>query len=156
MKKLTILALILLFTECKGQENEHQTSEIKKDFVTEPNGSWDVRREYDEHGNLISYDSIYSYSNIKGDSVKVNLDSIMGSFRKYFQESTPFQWKDNFSYFPKNDSLFKKNFFRDDYFFDQWERQPMDIEEMMRRMDSSRNTFLKRFHPGLMESQKED
>ncbi|MEH6513505.1 hypothetical protein [Maribacter arcticus] len=48
------------------------------------------------------------------------------------------------------------SFFLDNYFFDKWERQPMEIEEMMRRMDSTRNYYLKRFHPGLIESKDKD
>jgi hypothetical protein len=80
----------------------------------------------------------------------------MGSFRKYFKESAPIEWKYDFLFFPENDSLFMSDFFRDDYFFNQWERQPMEIEEMMRRMDSTRNYYLKRFHPGLIESKDKD
>ena len=49
-----------------------------------------------------------------------------------------------------------RDFFRDDYFFNQWERQPIEMEELMKRMDSIRNAYLKRFHPGLMESNKKD
>ncbi|MGO4917979.1 hypothetical protein [Maribacter spongiicola] len=160
MKTQLILILVLLFTACKGQEKEPITNEIEKDSVDapKPKRSWNVNREYDEQGNLIRYDSVYSYSytNIKGDSIKVNLDSIMGSFRSYFKENTPFEWENDFSFFPKNDSLFMRDFFRDDYFFDRWERKPIEIEEMMRRMDSTRNVFLKRFHPGLIESKEKD
>tara|TARA_R110000787_G_scaffold267653_1_gene374012 strand:- start:651 stop:1127 length:477 start_codon:yes stop_codon:yes gene_type:complete len=158
MKIPIIIILVMLFTACKGQEKEPLTSQTEKDSVIEPKGSWNVHREYDELGNLIKYDSVYSYSytNVKGDSLNVNLDSLMGSFRKYFKESTPFEWKDDFSFFPKNDSLFMRDFFRDDYFFNQWERQPIEMEELMKRMDSIRNAYLKRFHPGLMESNKKD
>ncbi|MEH6769070.1 hypothetical protein [Maribacter arcticus] len=158
MKTHIIVILVLLFTACKGQEKEPLTNQVEKDSVIEPKGSWNVNKEYDELGNLIKYDSVYSYSytNVKGDSLNVNLDSIMGSFRKYFKESAPFEWKDDFLFSPENDSLFMSDFFRDDYFFNQWERQPIEIEELMQKMDSTRNAFLKRFHPGLMESKKKD
>ena len=69
---------------------------------------------------------MYSYTNVKGDSLDVNLDSIMGSFRKYFKESALFECKDDFSFSPKNDTLFMRDFFRDDYFLKQWEQQPID------------------------------
>ena len=149
--------LVLLFTGCKGQENDKQEKkQVQKDTIKKPKGEWKVNREYDEAGNLIKYDSIYSYSysHIGGDSLRVNLDSIMDSFKGYFGEHRPFKWNDGFSFFPESDSLFMKDFFKDDYFFDRWERQPMDMEEMIKRMDSIRNEFLKKYHPGLMESSK--
>ena len=153
----TIFACIVLLslTACTGQQKEQQ--EGKKAAQTEvdtPKGAWEVRKEYDEYGNLIRYDSVYtwSYSNIQGDSVQVNLDSIMDRFRAHLESDSLFLWRDRFSYFPKADSLFMKEFFDEDYFFRNWEKQQQDMRELMRKMDSSRNAFLKRFHPGLMES----
>jgi hypothetical protein len=161
MKKMVFIVLISLFIGCNSQEkNKQETQEPeKKELATiEPKEKWDVKKEYDEFGNLIKYDSIYSYSysNIEGDSIKVNLDSIMNSFRGYFKENSPFNWNERFSYFPQNDSLFMNDFFQDDYFFNQWNRQPLDISRMMRQMDSTRNSFLKKFYPGLIESKKEN
>lgn len=46
------------------------------------------------------------------------------------------------------------DFFVDDYFFGQWERQPLDMEEIMKKMDSTRNAFLRKFYPGLMDSKE--
>lgn len=159
MKNVITIVLVLLFMGCKGQEKEQPQIEKneKEEKIEKPKGQWDVHREYDEQGNLIKYDSIYSYSysNIEGDSLKVNLDSIMDSFRGYFRRNTPLNWKDHFSYFPDNDSLFMKDFFREDYFFDNWERHESNMEEMIKKMDSIRNSFLKRFHPGLMESNED-
>jgi len=155
VKNIFALFLVLLFTGCKGQEKENQETE-KKEIVEQPKGEWKVNREYDEAGNLIKYDSIYSYSysNIDGDSLHVNLDSIMDSFKGYFGEHRPFNWNDGFSFFPEADSLFMEDFFSDDYFSDRWQRHPMDMEQLMKGMDSVRNAFLKRYHPGLMESQE--
>lgn len=157
MKNLIYLLLALSFIGCNGQEkNKKETKEPdkKEQETIKPKEAWDVKKEYDEFGNLIKYDSIYSYSysNIKGDSINVNLDSIMNSFKNYFDKNAPFKWQHDFSYFPQNDSLFMNDFFKDDYFFNQWNKQPLDISKMMRQMDSTRNLFLKRFHPGLLES----
>lgn len=157
MKKIAfILTFLLLFIGCNSQEKEKQETpkdEIEK-TVIEPEEKWDVKKEYDAFGNLIKYDSIYtySYSNIKGDTIQVNLDSIMNSFRGYFKENTPFKWNERFSYFPQNDSLFMNDFFKEDYFFKTWQNQHSELDKMIQRMDSSRNAFLKRFHPGLLES----
>ena len=76
----------------------------------------------------------------------------MNSFRGYFEKTAPFKMNDRLFYLPQNDSLFMNDFFKEDYFFDQWKQQPLDVEKMIRQMDSTRNLFLKRFHPGLLES----
>ncbi|NJB70389.1 hypothetical protein GGR42_000851 [Saonia flava] len=158
MKKAIAFLLLLLVAGCNGQEKEKPEikKEEKKETAEKPKGQWEVKKEYDEFGNLIKYDSIYSYSysNIEGDSLKVNLDSIMDSFRDFFDERVPFSWKDRFSYFPETDSLFMKDFFTEDYFFKNWEKQHSELQEMMKKMDSTRNAFLKKYHPGLLESKE--
>lgn len=59
-----------------------------------PNGNWQVHKEYDEQGNLVSMDSIYSYSRYSngmqlepqerdslmqkmGGSMRMNIESIV-------------------------------------------------------------------------------
>lgn len=157
MKKLIYILFALFFIGCNSQDKKKQKaqeSNNKEEQTVKPKETWDVNKEYDAFGNLIKYDSIYSYSysNIKGDSLKVNLDSIMDSFRGYFDKNTSFRQRDNFSFFPENDSLFMNDFFKEDYFFKNWKNQHSELDEMIKRMDSSRNAFLKRFHPGLLES----
>ena len=157
-KTVCTLLCLMLFLGCNSQKKEDQESQTDKNEkeIIKPQEKWDVKKEYDAFGNLIKYDSIYSYSysNIEGDTIQVNLDSIMNSFRGYFEENTPFNWNKRFSYFPQNDSLFMSDFFKEDYFFNQWNRQPLDISEMMRQMDSTRNEFMKKFYPGLMQSRR--
>ena len=157
MKSLIYIVFVLVLMGCNSPEkNKNNTQEPdKKDTtIVTPKEAWDVKKEYDKFGNLIKYDSIYSYSysNTKGESINVNLDSIMNSFRGYFEETKPFKIKDRLFYFPQNDSLFMNDFFKEDYFFNQWQKQPLDVEKMIRQMDSTRNLFLKHFHPGLLES----
>lgn len=157
MKNLIYLLFVLSFIGCDGQDKKKQETQEpnKKEKVTiKPKETWDVKKEYDEFGNLIKYDSIYSwsYSNVKGDSLKVNLDSIMDSFKGYFDKNSPFKWQHDFSFFPENDSLFMNDFFKEDYFFKTWQNQHSELDKMIKKMDSSRNAFLKRFHPGLLES----
>ena len=94
--------------------------------------------------------------NQNGESLIINLDSIMDEFRGYFNEETPYKWKKDFSYFPDTDSLFMKDFFTDDYFFRNWQEHQDEIEKMIKKMDSSRNAFLRKYHPGLIGSGKEE
>tara|TARA_R110000868_G_scaffold411308_1_gene702988 strand:+ start:912 stop:1505 length:594 start_codon:yes stop_codon:yes gene_type:complete len=158
MKNIMTILLVLLFVGCKGQEKEKLQENEKKELSEKPKQEWEVHREFDEQGNLIRYDSVYRYAfpNAEGDSVRVNLDSIMNSFRGYFDYHAPYKWNDGLSYFPKSDSLFMKDFFKEDYFYDHWKRKPLDIKEMMRKMDSTRNSFLRKYHPGLLESHEND
>ena len=160
MKKIVTLMIILVITGCNSQEKkkEQEKNEEKKITTIKPKEKWDVKRAYDEYGNLIKYDSVYSwsYSNVKGDSIQVNLDSIMDLFKGYFVKDRTFEWNDDFYYFPKNDSLFKRDFFSDDYFFRNWQYQLNEFESIIKQMDSSRNAFLRKFHPGLMESRKQE
>lgn len=159
MKTLIYILFALSFVSCNSQDKKKQDiqePEKKEQVSIKPKETWDVKKEYDEFGNLIKYDSIYSYSysNIKGDSITVNLDSIMDSFSRYFEEKTPFKMNDRLFYFPQNDSLFMNDFFKGDYFFNQWKQRPLDVEQIIKQMDSTRNLFLKRFHPGLLESKE--
>lgn len=164
MKKLISLLLVLVITGCFNQEKEKPkvegfANEIEKDkTIVKPREKWDVRKEYDEYGNLKKYDSIYSwtYSNVIGDSLRVNLDSIMDSFKRYIGEQTAFTNRDDFFYFPDNDSLFMKDFFNDDYFFRNWQSEHSELDKMIKRMDAERNAFLKQFHPGLLESKEKN
>ena len=159
MKTLAVILFVLFLTGCKGQEKEQpkkEDQEKKEAIAKVPKRQWRVNKQYDDQGNLIKYDSMYSYSysDMKGDSIMVNLDSIMDSFEGYFEQNFPFGIDDRFSYFPKSDSLFLDDFFKDDYFFDQWEKQPLDVEQMLKKMDSTRNAFLRKYHPGLLDSKK--
>lgn len=155
MKHVVAFLFILAITGCMGQEKEKDeiSKDEKQEMAQEPKGQWEVHKEYDDLGNLIKYDSIYSYdySNTKDDSIKINLDSIIDSFRGYFEDKVPFDWKRDFSYFPKTDSLFMKDFFKEDYFYKNWERHHSDIEDMIKKMDSVRIAFLRKHHPGLMD-----
>ena len=71
MKKTAFtLLFLILFLGCNSQEKENQETQTdkKEKAIIKPKEKWDVKKEYDEFGNLIKYDSIYSYSysNIEG------------------------------------------------------------------------------------------
>lgn len=156
MKNLMILFLMLSLLSCNGQEKEKkEANKDEKTSKSEPEVKWDVKKEYDEEGNLIRYDSVYTwkYSTIKGDTIHQNLDSIMDNFKRYFEYSRPYKWGNYFSYFPKNDSLLMKDFFSEEYYLRNWKRQNKELEDFIRQIDSSRNSFLRKYHPGLMKSE---
>lgn len=156
MKKIMILILVFMIVGCESQQKEKQKAKNNQqmDTIIKPKEKWDVKKEYDELGNLIKFDSIYSYSysNIDGDLMQVNLDSIMFSYKKHFENTYPFKGGEYFRFFPGNDSLFMNEFFKKDYFFKSWQKRHSDLEKMIKRMDSTRNSYLKKVYPGLIES----
>lgn len=157
MKNIIMIAFMLFaVTACNSQEKEKKDKEVNKEI--KPETRWEVKKEYDEFGNLIRYDSLYTwkYSNVRGDSIAINLDSIMDTFRKHFETTSSFKWDEYFSYFPKNDSLLMDDFFRRDYYLKNYERQDREFRDIMKQIDSSRNAYLKKYFPGLMESSKQN
>lgn len=152
-KMILILSIGIGFISCNAQESELKNEQ----HSPQPKESWSVNKKVDENGNITQYDSTYtwSYSNIKGDSMNVNLDSVMNSFESFFNTTYSFGWNEDFSFFPKPDSMLNEEFFNHSYYFDNWNRQQFNIEQMMKQMDSTRNDYLKRYFPGLMESKKD-
>ena len=90
MKKYILLFFVsLLSVSCSSQGNETKKVEkedTKTDIVDAPKGSWTVDKEFDENGNLIRYDSIYSWSsNDKYDHLSLSdKDSLIASFKSRF------------------------------------------------------------------------
>ena len=116
--KITLLSL-LGATLANAQE---------KDSVQRPDEKIKVNKEYDEDGNLIRYDSIYSYSSGNWNLSDKNMDSIM----KYFFSDregrlfpNPFEMHDFMLPDP-----FPNNFNNMDSIFGQ------RFEEHQKRMDS--------------------
>ena len=147
MKRIGLLVLFLIgVTACQAQDKDKTMAQRQE----EPKGKWQVHREYDENGNLVKYDSVYvwSSSNIKGFPKNQNLDSLLKSYKRYMGKSgfSPEQF--DFSLFENPDSLFNKNFFDNEFFFDNWiESDGKRIRQMMRRMDSLRMRFLQERFP---------
>jgi len=163
MKTTAIIMMMMAvcITGCNAQEDKGGSSIDKKAEETnsmgnQPRISWEVKKEVDEDNNIIRYDSTYtwSYTNMEGDSVTVNIDSVMQSFNRYFYDQFPSIWDKNFIYPYRNDSLLQQDFFKDDYFQNQWRQNYFQMEEMFMGMDSLRSQFLLRSYPGLIEPQK--
>jgi hypothetical protein len=84
MKYLTMMCVFLTFLSAKTVNAQ------TKDNPTQPDERVEVHKEYDEYGNLIRFDSVYSYSsgNLKGHSFQ--LDSLMKNFfPKEFSNAFP-------------------------------------------------------------------
>ena len=120
-----VIALSLSLQGCSGQKTENKTNTTENI----PQTSIKVNKEYDKNGNVIRYDSTYSYyySNIKNDSTK--RDSIFELFKNKFNQKYFFSSEPYFNDFFFQDSLLKYDFYKKDFFTNRF-------RDNMRRMDS--------------------
>lgn len=143
---LLIGAVSLSFCSCNGQEkqpNKNNLNEVKQP----PKEDIQVNKEYDKDGNLIKFDSTYTYfySNIEKNQIVE--DSIFNNFRIMFDKSYPFSNQPFFNDIFFQDSLMKYDFYKEDFFTERFKRNIERTEKMFHEMDSLKNKFfLEQFH----------
>jgi hypothetical protein len=142
---ITIMLFVLLLSSCHEKSNG-QSAELKQhraDSLHKPKVNIKVDRRYDDKGNMIGFDSTYSsyYSNARGDTAK--MDSLMGSFDRYFREDHSSFFKQQFDPLFFNDSTRYPDFFHNDFFMRRYELNDPYLRGMMYRMDSIKNNFYK-------------
>ena len=78
------MAILFSLTSCKGQDKKEDvvTKQGDKKEMEQPKGTWKVDKEFDENGNLIRYDSIYSWSSSDtiNDLATMDKDSLLNNF----------------------------------------------------------------------------
>lgn len=162
MKKyMLVLAAVLISLSCTGQnkkEREVQKIEKEKLEMNQPKGSWTVEKEFDEHGNLIRYDSIYSWSssNDLSNLSAVDRDSLLQKFKsRFFTSFSDFE-NQSFDNFFSNDSLFSQRFFNDDFFESSFGRDFMDIDKIRQEMIEKQKEFLNKYQSEFMKPEAEN
>ena len=147
-KAAFLAGICILLASChetsKGQDASSQEKErlsVAQDSLYKPKVDIKVNRHYDDDGNLIGFDSVYSsyYSTIQGDTLK--MDSLMHSFDSFFNRRYPSFFDDQFNTFFFRDSLRYPDFFHEDFFLKRYELNDDYFREMMQRMDSIKNRF---------------
>jgi hypothetical protein len=128
---LLIGLLLSLLVSCKGQDGPKQLlAENNKRTAPADTGkpkiNYRVNKQYDDKGNLVRYDSSYSYV-YPGQGRYLNTDSLFNSFRLSFPEPKMFTDKDS-SFF--SDPFFHNRFPGQDFFQKQWEWQRMLFDRM--------------------------
>jgi len=162
MKKYMVLCIIaMLSISCNGQVNKEQnidTKDQKNNLVEKPEGSWKVDKEFDENGNLIRYDSIYSWSsNNKYNHLKgVDRDSLMQSFKSRFYSSFSGFKNQGFEDIFANDSLFSKQFFNADFFGSDFGKDFMDMDRITQQMIARQKQFLEKYQSEFIKPEEED
>ena len=156
MKKIVFTLLLgLILTGCHAQDDRSKSkddlAEKKTDssFLEKPKISWKVDKKYDEQGNIIGYDSIYSYSldNWRNLPMDMNLDSIMGSMRILSQGNlSSFLEEHNMGRSMEMDSLMNGDQFFNDFFERQRTNGFSGMQELFQQMDSLQSMMLER-HP---------
>ena len=161
MKKYILLFIVGLITiSCNGQKNEQRTDPKKSDqkLVEQPKGTWKVDKEFDENGNLIRYDSIYSWSsNSKFDNLSSSdKDSLIQSFKsRFFNNYSGFE-NDGFSAVFSQDSLFSRQFFNDDFFGSNFGNEFMDIDKLRQQMIEKQKKFLEKYQSEFIKPEDKD
>ena len=137
MRNIVITMLsVLLLSSCNAQIEDKKDRNIQINS-NKPKIDYKVNKKYDDNGNLIAYDSVYTYyySNVDRNSL-IN-DSIYKKFNEHFNTNSSF-----FNDFMKQDEYLNEEFFSDDFFLKNYQRRQQEIYEMLRKMDSLKNSYL--------------
>jgi len=108
------IATTLGLISCNGQVSNEGKPDNKKDTT---NAVIKVNKEYDEKGNIMKYDSTYSYfySNIEN-NIPLR-DSIFNNFKSIFNQKYFFSNQPYFDDFFFEDTLLFYDFYKKDFFF---------------------------------------
>lgn len=136
-KIVMLLAVVFTFSSCTGQEKE------KKENESQPKTNVVVNKEYDDNGNLIKYDSTYSYyySNIEKDTFL--MDSILNDFKGHFNENFYFSNRPYFNDLFFDDSLMGYDFYKSNFFLNRYKTNMERMQNLFMEMDSIKNKFFK-------------
>jgi hypothetical protein len=136
------IALSIALISCNGQTNKEKSTSINPSG--NPQTSIKVDKKYDSKGNLIKYDSTYSYyySNVQD---KKNLkDSVFNNFKSEFNRKYFFSRNPYFDDFFFQDSLLIYDFYRRDFFMNRFRNNMRMMDSLFWGMDSLKNCFFNR------------
>jgi hypothetical protein len=144
MKRISLLtiAIILGLCFCAGQSRNTdklsvpEQSSADNNRTNKPQENIKVNREYDKNGNLISYDSTYSYSysSSMDQMDPQKRDSMLKDFKNFFKEDRAVS---NDSVF---DHFFSEGSFAEDDFFSNRMRENLEfINRQFAQLDSAMN-----------------
>jgi hypothetical protein len=143
---LLIIGIAFIFNSCNAQDrNEKQGKSSASKNI--PKEDIKVNKEYDDEGNLILYDSTYTYYYSNIDKDKNLSDSIFNEYIGKFYDRYPFSDKSFFNDLFFQDSLLKYDFYKNDFFTERFKRNMEKSEEIFREMDSLKNKFFSEQFP---------
>lgn len=158
IQMLFLTGLLLALNSCQGQEKKESkmVEEGDQKEVAQPKGSWKVDREYDEDGNLIRYDSIYSWSSDSlNDLSGLDRDSLLSNFEsKFYSHFSQFR-DQGFGDIFSPDSLFSRRFFNDGFFQSDFGEDFMELDNIRKRMMERQRKFLEKYRSDLGVQEKD-
>lgn len=162
MKKYILLLIIgFLSVSCNSQNDDTKNIEKKEEdskTINEPQGAWKVDKEFDENGNLIRYDSIYSWSsnNTYNNLSSSDRDSLIQSFKSNFFKSFSGFKNNGFDDVFSKDSLFSNYYFNDDFFKSDFGSDFMDIDKIRQQMVKRQKQFLEKYRSEFIKPEDEN
>lgn len=155
------MMMFLLTVACSGQKNESENLEPKesdKKNTTEPKETWKVDKEFDENGNLIRYDSVYSWSSHSAlnDLSSLDRDSLMQTLKSSFFTNLSGFKEQGFEAVFSQDSLFSKHFFNDEFFDSDFGNDFMHIDKIRKQMLQKQKRFLEKYQSEFMKPKDEN
>jgi hypothetical protein len=123
--------------------------ETQNDSLIKPKGSWKVNKEVDESGNIVRYDSIYSWSS-SGNIKDMGNDSIFNQMHSMIQKRFSMLQSPRLNGFTEQDSIMKQ-FFSDDFFKDDFFSNGMpsgfpNMDDIMKQMKAMQQNFFNDRH----------
>jgi hypothetical protein len=143
-----MFAYSFLLASCSAQsENENKTTDNASSNKNEPQENITINKTFDENGNLIQYDSTYTYfySNIEGKPEIA--DSIFGEFRKEFNTQYPFLSTPFFDDYFFDEAFLQKHFYMEDFFSNSFKENLESMNKLFMNMDSMKNQFFENQFP---------
>ena len=138
---LVLLATMLNLSACNGQDSVSNENASSSDPIDPPKVDVRVNKEYDDQGNLIRFDSTYSAIYEGRTPDKAFLDSVFKDFQPYFDLHHPWlEGRMSDDLFLRNGIIFE-DFFHDDSFRRHLERDRTYFDDLIQRMDSSKNAI---------------
>lgn len=142
-------AALIITVACNSQAGQKdakaKTVNVEKTEGVNPKIKTRVNKQYDSKGNLMKFDSTYSYfyTSKGNDSTKVGLDTLVKEFKSYYSQQMTSGINRHFNDIFLTDSLFKYDFLNDDYFRKRFELNMAIMHDMFKQMDSLKTHYLK-------------
>jgi hypothetical protein len=144
------IAVSLIFSGCNKQGsaivNDSENTESNFMSGNQPQEDIQVNKTYDKDGNLIRYDSIYSYyyhSKIR--NIRAFDDVVSKTILKIVEDHYPPISKPYFDKLFLKDSLLQLNYFKRDALQERFTRHRQQMDRIIRENDSIKNKFTMTF-----------
>lgn len=154
-----LLIPVVFCSACNGQtktkidnllsSKENKIEATTDDTLNKPKVNIKVNKQFDDKGNIVQYDSTYSYyySSPGGNIMHLSNDSVYHRFRSFFNKTYPGFFIPPYDDIFFNDSLYKHDFFNKDYFEKRFELNRKMFERMYQQMDSLKENYLEQTYP---------